>query len=73
MAQTQLRIEQLDAMTVQILSAKMPKERLAMAFHAHKLVKNRIRAHLKFEHSDWSEQEIDAEVARRLLWNSRTS
>jgi len=64
---TQLRIEQLDPRVIKISRAKTPLERCAMAFAANQLVRERLQAPLRGAHPEWSEAEIAAEVARRVL------
>jgi hypothetical protein len=63
-------LELLDPRVAAILAAKSPAERLQMAFDANRFVRERLRAHLRHEHADWSEAQVVAEVARRMLWNS---
>jgi hypothetical protein len=67
------RIERLHPVVADILRGKTPEERLRMAFDANRFVRARLRAHLRYEHSDWSDHQIEAEIARRMLWNKSTS
>lgn len=62
-------VETVDPRVAAILARKSPAERLQMAFDANRFVRERLRAHLRHEHSDWSEAEVTAEIARRMLWN----
>ncbi len=68
-----LRIEQPDPAVVEILRTKTPRERFEMALASNRLVRERLRAHLRHEHPDWGCEEIAAEVARRMLWNKPMS
>ena len=59
-------IEVMDNAMVEILRRKTPAERLAITFgmweSAREMLTNLIRA----EHQHWTEQDVAAEVARRL-------
>lgn len=68
-----LRIEQLDPQVVAILRTKSPIERCQMAFESNRLVRERLRAHLRYEHPDWDDSQLAAEVARRVLWTKPMS
>jgi hypothetical protein len=61
------RIEVTDDAVAAILRRKTPAERLAMVFEANRMVRLRIEGHLRTNHSDWSDSEIQQEIARRML------
>lgn len=65
-------IELLDPQVAAILATKTPAERLQMGFAANRFVRERLRAYLRQQHSDWTEDQISVEIARRMLWNSST-
>jgi hypothetical protein len=64
------QIELLDDAMVEILRAKTPAERLAMAFDCNRTMRLRMAGHLRTRHPDWTEEQIHAEVARRMLGGS---
>jgi hypothetical protein len=66
-------MERLDPAVIKILRSKTPLQRWEMAFAANRLVRQRIRAHLRYAHPEWDEARIASEVARRILWNKQTS
>jgi hypothetical protein len=61
------RIEVLDPAIVEILKQKTPAERLAMVFAANRTMRLRLEGHLKTYHPDWSDKQIQAEIAKRML------
>jgi hypothetical protein len=61
------RIELLDPEVVAILKTKTPAEKLAMAFDSNKLVRLRLAGHFRTLHPDWTDAEVDAAIARRVL------
>jgi len=69
----QLRLEKLDSAVIAVLRQKTPRERIEIAFALNRLARERLGAHLRFEHADWTEEQVLAEVARRMLWNSQES
>lgn len=62
-----LRLELPDSALVQVYRRMTVTERLAAAFSATALVRARIEAHLRGTRPEWSEAEVQAEVARRWL------
>jgi hypothetical protein len=59
-------IEIVDDRVVEILRSKTPAQRLAIADGMWSFARQMIRAIMAREHPDWSEDEIDREVARRM-------
>ncbi|OYV96623.1 MAG: hypothetical protein B7Z73_00365 [Planctomycetia bacterium 21-64-5] len=64
------RIEVPDPAIVEILKTKTPAERLAMVFAANRTMRLRIEGYLRTYHPDWSDEEIQREIARRMLGGS---
>ena len=60
-------IELLDEDYAKVLRGKTPAERVAMGLEANRFVRLRLQAHLREIHADWSDQQIAAEIARRIL------
>lgn len=61
------RIELLDPAIVEILKSKTPAERLAMVFAANRTMRLRLEGHLRTHHPEWSDEEIQCEIAKRML------
>jgi hypothetical protein len=66
MVRKRLNVEMVDDTMADVLRAKSPAERLAIANgmwrHAHRMIASILRA----EHPDWTDDEIRREVARRM-------
>jgi len=65
-------IELLDDDYVKVLRGKTPTERIAMGLEANRFVRLRLEGHLRTVHPDWSDQQIAAEIARRMLMDWET-
>lgn len=63
-------IEIPDAEVVRVLRGKSPGERIQMAYESNRLVRERLRAHLAYEHPDWTEQQLAGAVAERMLYGT---
>ena len=61
------RIEILDPAIVEILKTKSPAERLAMVFAANRTMRLRLEGHLRTHHPDWDDEQIQREIAKRML------
>ena len=61
------RIELLDPEVVTLLKRKSPAEKLAMAFESNRLVRLRLTGHFQTTHPEWTDAEVTAAVARRIL------
>lgn len=59
-------VEVVDEDVAAILRTKTPSERLEMAFEMWRSARNMMRSILSAQHPDWSEQEVNAEVAHRM-------
>ncbi len=59
-------IEVMDDQMVQVLKNKTPQERIMIACNMWSSAKKMLTNYLRSQHSDWSEKEIQQEVARRL-------
>jgi hypothetical protein len=60
------RVECVDEEMAAILRAKTPAERLAVAFEMWRSARAMLVSVLRSEHPDWLDEQIEAEVARRL-------
>jgi len=61
------KIELLDDAMVTVLRAKTPAERLAMAFDCNRTARLIIAGHLRARHPAWTEKQVQAGVAGRML------
>ena len=61
------RIEVLLPAVARALRARSPGQRVQMAYESNQLVRERLRAHLQFAHPEWSPEQVDGAVAKRLL------
>ncbi len=59
------RIEILDDAMVEVLRGKTPLERVAMVFDAEKTLLAMLSSHLRESYPDWTETQINQEIARR--------
>jgi hypothetical protein len=60
------RIELLDPAIVAVLRGKAPHERVAMGFDCQHTARLLLAAHLRGRHADWDDEQIQAEIARRM-------
>lgn len=60
------RFDMMDDCMIEVLRAKSPAERLAIANGMWRFAHNMIDAILRSEHPDWSEVQIERETARRM-------
>lgn len=65
-----LRLELLDPLVIEILRRKTPDERLQIGFGLNRQVRDRLTAHFRHRHPDWSEDQVHDAVAQRLLHGS---
>lgn len=56
----------LDASMVPIYASMTPARRLEMAFDTISFMRRRIREHLRQQHPDWAEEQVEAELAARI-------
>jgi len=59
-------LEIIDDTMAQVLRDKTPQQRLAIAFSMWNSAKIQLTNYLRSQHSDWNEEMIKKEVARRL-------
>jgi Rv0078B-related antitoxin len=64
-------IEIMHPMVVQILRQKTPAERLALASGLRKSATKMLQSFLKGEHPTWTDEQIQAEIARRIPLGNR--
>jgi hypothetical protein len=64
---TRHRIEVVDRAMARVLRDKSPAEKIAIVGQAHRTAKRLLAAGIRSGHSDWSDEQIEWEVARRLL------
>lgn len=61
-----LRIEVIDDQMAEVLRAKTPAERLAIAHGMWSHARAMIQRIVKVDHPEWSEEQVRFQVARRL-------
>jgi hypothetical protein len=59
-------LEVVDDQMAEVLRQKSPVERLAIAHGLWRTARNMLQNVLRSQHPDWSDAEVDREVARRL-------
>jgi hypothetical protein len=64
------RIEVVDRRVADVLRAKTPAERLDIAFSIWASARAMLLSHIGHLHPDWPRQDVEREVARRLLHGS---
>ena len=60
------RLEVLDETMAEVLRRKTPTERLGIAFGLWRSARHMLASMLRSMHPDWSEDQVNREVARRL-------
>lgn len=61
-----VRLERLDPEMARVLAAKTGAERLAIADGLFASARRMLRSYLASVHPEWSDEEVNAETARRL-------
>lgn len=61
-----LQVDHIEPEMVRMLREKTPAERLAIANGMWRSARDMLRNLLRAEHPEWSDDEVDAAVARRL-------
>jgi hypothetical protein len=64
------RIEVVDDKMAEVLRSKTPAERLRIGFNMWISTRRMLLSHLSNSHPEWSREEVEREVARRLLHGS---
>jgi len=59
------QIEVVDDAVAEILRAKTPAERIALALEAGETARAMLIAQIRARHPDWADAQVQAEVARR--------
>ena len=62
------QIEVLDQAMAEVLRQKTPAQRLQIGFRLWDSAKRMLTAHLSAEHPDWTQEDVNAEVVRRLAY-----
>jgi hypothetical protein len=60
-------IEVIDDALAAVLRNKTPAERIAMAADANETARKLAAAGIRHDHPDWSQLDVEREVARRML------
>ena len=63
-------IELIDEDYAKVLRSKTPTERIGMGLELGRMVRLRLEGHLRTLYPDWSDQQIAAEIARRMLYGA---
>jgi hypothetical protein len=61
------QIEVVDEGLAEVLRQKTPAERVAMIFDAHHTMRQVMDGAMRRRHPGWSDEQITAEIARRML------
>lgn len=61
------RIEIPDAAAIEAVRGKSPAQRLSMAADCNEMARLAIAAGVRAAHSTWSDEQVQAEVAKRML------
>lgn len=59
-------VEMMDPMMVEVIQNKTPAERLAIAFGMWDSARVIISAGIRHQHPDWSDAEVEHEIAARM-------
>lgn len=60
------QIEVIDEATTAMFRAMTPAERLAVVTRAYRTARQLVAAGIRHYHSDWTEDDVNREVARRM-------
>lgn len=66
-----LRIEVIDREYAAILAAKTPAERIGMVAEANRVARQLVAAGVRDRNPGWTEEQIAAEVVRRMIDGAR--
>jgi hypothetical protein len=65
-----LRIDVIDRASAAMLAAKTPAERFSMVAEAYRTARMLAAAGVRYLHPDWTESEVQCEVARRMMYGA---
>ena len=65
------QIEVVDDRVAEILKTKSGMERLNMVWDAWTFFEKRIKTHLKNAHPEWTEEQIQREIVRRVTYGTK--
>ena len=65
------QIEAIDDKTAEIMKSKSGKERLNMVWDAWAFFEKRIRVYLKNMHPEWTEEQIQKEIVKRVTHGTK--
>jgi hypothetical protein len=63
-------MDRMDSDMIEVLRAKAPAERLAIAHGMFQSAQRMLSSHLRAEHPAWDETRLEQEVARRIALGS---
>lgn len=66
-ANMDLRFDLIDPVMVEVYRAMTPAQRVQAGLAATELVRERLRAHFREIHPEWSQEQVEAAVVDRLL------
>ncbi len=61
------QVEVVDDRVAEVLKRKTPAERLQIGFNIWISARSMLLSHIRHTHPEWSRQDVEREVARRLL------
>jgi hypothetical protein len=64
------RVEIIEDQVAAVLRSKTPAERLRIGFNIWMSARRMLLSHIKHSHPDWSQLQVENEVARRFLHGS---
>ncbi len=67
MLSQKMNIELVDDRVIEIMRRKTPAERIAMILDANDTARSLAAAGIRYGHPNWDEDQLQAEVARRIL------
>ncbi len=65
------QIEVVDDQVAEILRARTGLERLQMVWDAWNFFNQRLKAHLKSLHPEWTQKQIEQEILRRVSYGTK--
>lgn len=65
------QIEAIDDKIAEIMKTKSGMERLNMAWDAWAFFEKRIKIHLKNKHPEWTEDQIQKEIVKRVTYGTK--